>query len=145
MARDTSFYYAFLMLPPAKRNAIVVVWDFCRAVDDAVDEVAEADKWPLEAAARETAERELALWRSEVARCFDTTGALGVPQTRQGKALRPLVETFGLPRQPFDDLIDGVEMDLSKRPLRDDRRAARILPPRGVRGWVDLHRDLRLP
>ncbi len=39
MARDTSFYYAFLMLPPAKRNAIVAVWDFCRAVDDAVDEV----------------------------------------------------------------------------------------------------------
>jgi phytoene/squalene synthetase len=26
------------MLPPAKRNAIVAVWDYCRAVDDAVDE-----------------------------------------------------------------------------------------------------------
>ena len=40
MSRDTSFYYSFLVLPVAKRRAIVAVWDFCRAVDDAVDEVA---------------------------------------------------------------------------------------------------------
>ena len=39
MSRDTSFYYSFLVLPPAKRHAIIAVWDFCRAVDDAVDEV----------------------------------------------------------------------------------------------------------
>src|SRR6185295_6028746 len=38
MARDTNFYYSFLVLPPDKRRAIVAVWDFCRAVDDAVDE-----------------------------------------------------------------------------------------------------------
>ena len=37
-ARATSFYYSFLSLPVDKRNAIVAVWDFCRAVDDAVDE-----------------------------------------------------------------------------------------------------------
>ena len=36
--RATSFYYSFLALPADKRNAIVAVWDFCRAVDDAVDE-----------------------------------------------------------------------------------------------------------
>jgi phytoene synthase len=52
VARDTSFYYAFLMLPPAKRNAIVAVWDFCRAVDDAVDEAGNDGQWPLDAAAR---------------------------------------------------------------------------------------------
>ena len=34
----TSFYYAFLSLPRAERDAIVAVWDFCRAVDDTVDE-----------------------------------------------------------------------------------------------------------
>ena len=38
MSRDTSFYYSFLVLPPSKRKAIIAVWDFCRAVDDAVDE-----------------------------------------------------------------------------------------------------------
>jgi phytoene synthase len=114
VARDTSFYYAFLMLPPAKRNAIVVVWDFCRAVDDAVDEAVPAGEWPLGAEARRKAEQELAVWREEVARCFDSSGLRGMPQTRQGRALRPLIPVFPLPRQPFEDLIDGVAMDLAR-------------------------------
>src|SRR5258707_3900095 len=38
MARKTSFYYSFLVLPSSQRCAIIAVWDFCRAVDDAVDE-----------------------------------------------------------------------------------------------------------
>ena len=37
-ARKTSFYYSFLVLPADQRRAIIAVWDFCRAVDDAVDE-----------------------------------------------------------------------------------------------------------
>jgi phytoene synthase len=111
VARDTSFYYAFLMLPPAKRNAIVAVWDFCRAVDDAVDEAVPAGQWPLEAAARQEAGRQLALWRDELARCFDPGAS--APQTRQGQALRPLVTAFNLPREPFEDLVDGVAMDLA--------------------------------
>lgn len=114
MARDTSFYYAFLMLPAARRNAIVAVWDFCRAVDDAVDEAMPDGGWPLSAEARQRAERDLALWRAEVARAFDTSGALGGPETRQGQALAPLIAAFNLPRQPFDDLIDGVAMDLAR-------------------------------
>ena len=40
MSRDTNFYYSFLVLPREKRDAIVAVWDFCRAVDDAADEAA---------------------------------------------------------------------------------------------------------
>jgi phytoene synthase len=111
VARDTSFYYAFLMLPPAKRNAIVAVWDFCRAVDDAVDEAVPEGEWPLSDAARQQAERELAVWRSELAHCFDPGGQ---PETPQGRALAPLVTTFHLPRQPFEDLIDGVAMDLTR-------------------------------
>ena len=43
MARKTSFYYAFLVLPADQRRAIVAVWDFCRAVDDAVDETPAGD------------------------------------------------------------------------------------------------------
>jgi len=111
VARDTSFYYAFLMLPPAKRNAIVAVWDFCRAVDDAVDEAEPEGQWPLGAEARQKAEQELALWRGELAHCFD---AAGQPETSQGRTLQPLVSVFDLPRQPFEDLIDGVAMDLAR-------------------------------
>lgn len=107
MARDTSFYYAFLMLPPARRNAIVSVWDFCRAVDDAVDEAVPAGE-PITDDVRRRAGAELALWREEVRRAFEG----GVPATSQGRALQPLVSAFDLPREPLEDLIDGVEMDL---------------------------------
>ena len=101
--RDTNFYYSFLVLPPQKRNAIVAVWDFCRAVDDATDEVAGGDQ------AR--AERELTRWRAELAACFDG----GVPQTSQGRSLLPFVGTFHLPRTAFEALIEGVEMDVAPR------------------------------
>ena len=98
MSRDTSFYYSFLVLPPRKRNAIVAVWDFCRAVDDAVDEEREPER---------AAER-LRAWRAELASCYNGAS----PGTAQARALQPFVREFNLPREPFEDLIDGVEMDL---------------------------------
>ena len=98
------------MLPPAKRNAIVAVWDFCRAVDDAVDEAVPLGEWPLSPEARAKAERELAIWRTELDRAFASDAE--EPATPQGRALKPLVTEFTLPREPFDDLIDGVAMDL---------------------------------
>ncbi|MDP1571382.1 MAG: presqualene diphosphate synthase HpnD [Vicinamibacterales bacterium] len=107
VARDTSFSYSFLVLPPSGRRAIGAVWDFCRAVDDAVDEAA-GGAGPLSAEAQAVAGRELALWRAEVARAFEG----GTPETPQGRALVPHIRAFGLPRTPFEDLIDGVEMDL---------------------------------
>ena len=103
MGRDTSFYYSFLVLPPRKRNAIVAVWDFCRAVDDAVDE-APGDR---------EAEARLAVWRDELAACFSDTTHV-VPRTSQGRNLQPYIREFRLPRNAFEDLIAGVEMDLAR-------------------------------
>jgi 15-cis-phytoene synthase len=100
VARDTSFSYSFVVLPAEQRRAIGVVWDFCRAVDDAVDEA----KDPVTAAA------EVVKWRDEVAHMFGP----GAPSTPQARNLKPYVETFSLSRQPFDDLVDGVEMDLRR-------------------------------
>jgi 15-cis-phytoene synthase len=109
MSRDTSFYYSFLVLPPRKRHAIIAVWDFCRAVDDAVDEVVPEAEWAggLTDAARATASREIAGWRHELAAVY-----AGTPGSLQGQALQPFVTEFGLPRAQFEALIDGVEMDL---------------------------------
>lgn len=101
MGRDTSFYYSFLVLPSAQRTAIVTVWDACRAIDDAVDEAADVPQ----------AERQIAFWRDEVARVFDG----GVPESAPGKALQPVARAFDLPRRAFEDLIDGVQMDLGHR------------------------------
>jgi phytoene synthase len=103
VARDTNFYYSFLVLPPDKRRAIVGVWDFCRAVDDAVDEANEKD--------RAGAAAEIARWRAELAAAFDGT----VPNTPQARALAGLTTQFGLPRDAFEALIEGVEMDLGHR------------------------------
>jgi 15-cis-phytoene synthase len=100
VARDTSFSYSFLVLPDDQRRAIGLVWDFCRAVDDAVDEAAD----------RPTAETEVAAWRDEVARMFGGDA----PHTPQAQRLQPVVAAFRLTREPFDDLVDGVEMDLSR-------------------------------
>jgi 15-cis-phytoene synthase len=100
MSRGTSFYYSFLALPRDKRQAIVAVWDFCRAVDDAVDEAQDGEG----ACA-------LSAWREELARLYDG----GDPLTPQGRALRPFLQRFHLPRSAFQDLIDGVGMDLNQQ------------------------------
>src|SRR5262249_26109173 len=106
MARNTSFYYAFLVLPPRQRQAIVAVWDFCRAVDDAVDEDADG----AAAGAGLSGADAVAFWRAELAACY----AGGPTGTVQARALQPLVAAFDLPRQAFEDVIDGVEMDLDR-------------------------------
>jgi 15-cis-phytoene synthase len=101
MARKTSFYYSFLVLPPAERRAIIAVWDFCRAVDDSVDEDARNTGLP-------SGRDAVGFWRAEIAHCYNGTP----PSTEQGRRLQPLVAAFDLPRQAFDDVVDGVAMDL---------------------------------
>ena len=100
VARDTNFAYSFLALTPDRREAITAVWDFCRAVDDEVDEHQE----------RPLAERSAGLqrWREEVTACFDG----GRPRTPQGEALHKVVRRFPVQRLPFEQLIDGCAMDL---------------------------------
>lgn len=100
VGRDTNFAYSFLALSPDRREAITAVWDFCRAVDDEVDEHEE----------RPIAQRRagLQLWRGEVAACFESRE----PQTPQGRALSAVVARWPVPRTSFDQLIDGCAMDL---------------------------------
>jgi 15-cis-phytoene synthase len=106
--RKTSFYYSFLVLPAAERRAIVSVWDFCRAVDDAVDEA------PVQAGAGASGHLAVDFWRGELARCYD-----GVPPvTAQGRQLQPHLKRFDLPRPAFEDVIDGVAMDVDTTSYR---------------------------
>jgi 15-cis-phytoene synthase len=114
--RDTNFYYSFLVLPSEKRRAIIAVWDFCRAVDDAVDE-APATAPPGDPRG---ARGQLAKWREELAACYGE----GEPQSSQGANLVPFIQRFLLPRAAFEAVIDGVAMDLdrSRYPTFDDLR-----------------------
>jgi phytoene synthase len=110
MSRNTNFYYSFLVLTPAKRRAIIAVWEFCRAIDDTVDERA-VESEPQRVEAFDA----LAAWRKEIAAVF-TPGI--TPATPQGRSLQPLARLFRLPRRPFEDLIDGVSMDVGYRRYR---------------------------
>src|SRR5205823_4259777 len=98
LMRQTSFYYSFLVLPKAQRQAITAVFDMCRVIDDCVDLETDVGR----------ASATLESWRAEIARVFDG----GTPETPQGLALRPFVEPFKLPRAEFEALIDGVAMDV---------------------------------
>lgn len=97
--RATTFYYSFLVLPPEKRAAIIAVWDFCRAVDDAVDEPQGREPGLT-----------LSRWREELGRLYED----GRPATVQGQRLLPFIRQFKLPKSAFEDLIDGVAMDLER-------------------------------
>jgi phytoene synthase len=95
----SSFYYSFLFLPPMKRQAITALYAFCREVDDAVDEIQDA----------EVAARTLAWWRHEIDQTF-----AGKPSHPVGKALQTAMQHFELHQEYFMEIIDGMEMDLEQ-------------------------------
>jgi len=98
-ASGSSFYYSFLFLPTDRRRAITALYAFCREVDDVVDETHD----PQVAAAK------LAWWRIEIANLF-----AGNPQHPVTKALRPHLGAYSLTRERLNDIIDGMEMDLTQ-------------------------------
>ena len=98
-ASGSSFYYSFLFLPPDRRRAITALYAFCREVDDVVDETGEL----------QIAAAKLGWWRSEVANLF-----AGNPQHPVTKALAPHIETCHITREKMNEIIDGMEMDLTQ-------------------------------
>jgi phytoene synthase len=95
----SSFYYAFLFLPPERRAAITAFYAFCREVDDVVDEVSDPG----------VASTKLAWWRNEVHQAFQ-----GQPHHPVMQALHPLCATFGIEEPLLQSVIEGCEMDLSQ-------------------------------
>jgi len=95
----SSFYYAFLFLPPPRRAAITAFYAFCREVDDVVDEVSD----PAVAATK------LAWWRKEVAASFS-----GNPSHPATKALLPHTQAYAIEARHLLAVIDGCQMDLDQ-------------------------------
>ena len=95
----SSFYYAFLFLPPRRRAAITAFYAFCREVDDVVDEARD----PGVAAAK------LAWWMSEVQAAFGGRATHPVMQ-----ALMPLTGEFGIEQRHLQAVIEGCQMDLQQ-------------------------------
>jgi len=93
----SSFYYSFLFLPPVKRQAITAVYTFCREADDIVDECLDPS----------TAETKLNWWRGEITNLFANK-----PSHPVSHALTDALKTFDLHKEYFDEIIDGMQMDL---------------------------------
>ena len=103
-ASGSSFYYSFMFLDPARRQAITALYVFCREVDDVVDEC--RDPAPAQA--------KLDWWRQEIDRVFD-----GTPTHPVGLALQEVCAPFGLARERLHEIIDGMAMDLHNRRYAD--------------------------
>ena len=81
------------------------MYAFCRVIDDL------ADEGPLDPA---RAEIGLHAYREEIARCYG-----GAPNLAVTRDLQVCIRRFDIPRQPLEDLLDGVAMDLRQTRYRD--------------------------
>ena len=106
----SSFYYAFLFLPPQKRAAITAFYAFCREVDDVVDEVSD----PAIAATK------LAWWRGEVSASFSDK-----PTHPVTKALMPHTQAHDIRAEHLLAVIEGCQMDLDQSRYLDFAGLAR--------------------
>lgn len=98
-ASGSSFYYAFLFLPPERRAAITAFYAFCREIDDVVDEVSDPS----------VAQSKLDWWRDEVRNAF--AGQASHPALQ---ALLPHASAFHIEPRQLLQVIEGCEMDLTQ-------------------------------
>jgi 15-cis-phytoene synthase len=101
---QSNFFYSFIFLPKHKREAIMDVYRFCRSVDDIVDGVGEESS---KGRARLIAQAELEKWREELNNIY-----AGRPSIPIAHRLERVLARFPMPREYFEEMINGCEMDL---------------------------------
>ena len=97
--RAKNFYWAILTLPKDKRSAVYTIYTFARRCDDIADSSWEISK------KKDHLQRE----RENLNRLYG-----GDRRGKLYEALGKVVEEYGIPRTYFEQLIRGVEMDLTK-------------------------------
>jgi presqualene diphosphate synthase len=95
-ASGSSFYAAMRILPRAQREAMFQIYSFCRQVDD----IADSDGPRPERLAA------LQQWRDDIDSLYQ-----GHPPARLKDYVAP-VKMFGLKREDFLAIVDGMEMDV---------------------------------
>jgi presqualene diphosphate synthase len=95
-AKKSSFYLAMRVLEPERREAMFAIYAFCRAVDDIADE--EGD--------RTERRRQLDAWRADLDELY-----AGRVRQRCAQLASP-VRRYGLKREDFEAVIDGMAMDV---------------------------------
>ncbi len=109
-----TFSFAARFLPPEKRAATTVLYAFCRAVDDLVDE-------PVPGRTDDDVRSELQAWRDWL------TGPrnLTAPLEPLGRELARVIERYAIPVTHLLDLLDGLESDLNPVEFVDDTELER--------------------
>jgi phytoene synthase len=97
---------AFVLLPKEKRDGMSALYAFCREVDDVADE----DSVPV-AKRRE----QLAAWRVDIRRACNHEP----PQFPVNRELQPFIQRCHMRYELFDELLQGVEMDLDIKRYAD--------------------------
>ena len=105
--RARNFYYSFVLLPRAQRNAICAVYAFMRHCDDLSDDVGQAVS---PAAARAALDR----WRA----ALDAALAGHYDEQPLWPALHDTVTRYRIPREYLYQMIEGVTSDLEPRRVR---------------------------
>jgi phytoene synthase len=95
-ASGSSFYAAMRILPRAQRDAMFLIYSFCRQVDD----IADSD------GPREERLAAIQQWRDDINALYE-----GHPPPRV-RDYAATVKQFGLKREDFQAIIDGMEMDI---------------------------------
>ena len=95
----SSFYYSFFFLDKQQRKAITALYAFCREVDDIVDSDMDEN----------VAHVKLQWWRDEISNLFNAEARHPVT-----KALLPHIQHYNLAEEYFQEIIDGMQMDLEK-------------------------------
>jgi phytoene synthase len=94
-----NFYYSFVALPPARRNAICAIYAYMRKADDLSD-----DESVSHAERRRNLDEWLAAWH-EASRCGASSDPVFI-------AVRDAVQRFNIPLSLLDELVAGTTMDL---------------------------------
>ncbi len=103
--RARNFYYSFLALDRARRDAICAVYAFMRRCDDLSDDP--------DSRGAQAARAGLRQWREEL------DAALGPDTARDPiwPAFRDTVDRYRIPHVYFHEMIDGVGSDLDRREM----------------------------
>jgi phytoene synthase len=96
-----NFYFAFITLPSARRDAIYAIYAFCRMCDDIADgnDLVTVKQVEIE----------------KVRNCLSFVYSGGIPTDYIFLALADTIQRYSIPKHLFEELIAGVAMDLHIR------------------------------
>lgn len=102
----SNFLAGFVALDAERREAMTVVYAFCRVVDDAVDDAPDVD----------TGRAWLTFWGDQLEAAAERRANVPV-----GEALQASMQRFGIPVQALRELVAGCAMDLEPDGPKDEQ------------------------